>query len=229
MYGAANKDLGSMASHAVWKAAFLHAVPDGMESAHAAPLMCGGATVFTALHDYPVRPTDRVGVVGVGGLGHLAIQFAARMGCEVVVFSGTESKKDEALRLGAREFYATKDLKDYRDVCKTPVNALLVTTSAQPDWNGYFPILAPEAIVFPLGLSQGDLKVPYLPFLLKGIRVQGSVVANRQTHREMLRFAAVHKIKPIIQEFPLTVDGLNKAFDTLGNGKMKYRAVLVAQ
>ena len=128
MYGMANFDIGSFASHAVWREAYLFKIPESIPNQYAAPLMCGGATVFGALEMYGVRPTDRVGIIGVGGLGHLAIQFAANMGCEVVVFSGTDSKKEEATRLGAMEFYATKGLKELK--VSKPVNHLLVTTSA---------------------------------------------------------------------------------------------------
>ena len=112
MYGLTEVDQGSLATYAVWKADFLFAIPDAIKSEDAAPLMCGGATVFNVLQLYGVRSTDRVGIVGVGGLGHLAIQFAAAMGCEVVTFSGTDSKKEESIKLGAKEFYATKGLKE---------------------------------------------------------------------------------------------------------------------
>lgn len=131
MYGVCELDQGSFATHAVWKDTFLFHIPDKLPLEHAAPLMCGGATVFNALYTYGVEPTHRVGIVGVGGLGHLAIAFAAKMGCEVVVFSGTDSKKDEAMGLGAKEFVAMKG-KEKLDI--KPVNHLLVTTSAQPDW-----------------------------------------------------------------------------------------------
>ena len=126
-------EIGSFGSHVVWDAGSLHKIPDGMKSEHAAPLMCGGATVWGALSVYNVRSTDRVGVIGVGGLGHLAIQFAAKMGCEVVVFSGTESKREEAIAFGAHEFYATKGVKEFKGIKK--LNHLLVTTSELPDFN----------------------------------------------------------------------------------------------
>ena len=189
--------------------------------------MCGGATVFNALETYNIRPTDRVGVVGVGGLGHLAIQFAASFGCEVVVFSGTDSKKEEAIKLGATEFYATKGAKEL--AISKPIKHLLVTTAQQPDWSIYFNILAPEATVFPLSVDPiGELKVPYMPFLLNGIRVQGSVVAPRAVLWKMLDFAAQHAIRPMINEFPLTREGIEEAFEWLEKGKMRYRGVLVA-
>lgn len=133
LYGVADFDQGAFASHAIWREAFLFHIPVAISSAAAAPLMCAGATVFNALELHGVRPTDRVGVIGIGGLGHLAIQFAAKMGCNVVVFSGTDSKRDEAKALGAHEFYATKGAKNL-DIGR-PVNYLIVTTSANPDWN----------------------------------------------------------------------------------------------
>lgn len=145
MYGSADLDQGSFASHAVWNQNFVYHVPDALESVHAAPLMCGGATVFNALHLHGLKPSDRVGVIGVGGLGHLAIQFAAKMGCTVAVFSGSDSKKDEAMKLGATEFYAVKGVEsgeELKKIVKAEIEYLLVTTSSQPDWSMYQPIMA---------------------------------------------------------------------------------------
>jgi len=133
IYGFADHDQGAFASHAVWKAAFLFHIPDVISSSDAAPLMCAGATVFNVMYLHNIRPTDRVGVIGIGGLGHLAIQFAARMGCEVVVFSGTESKREEAKSLGATEFYVTKGASKLE--VKKPIKHLIITTSQFPDWN----------------------------------------------------------------------------------------------
>ena len=130
MYGGADLDQGSLGSSAVWKEDFLFHVPDGISDEDAAPLMCGGATVFNALRMYDSQPTDRIGIIGMGGLGHLAIQFAAKMGCDVVVFSGTDSKKEEAKHLGATDFYATKGLKELS--IDKPLDRLLVTTSFVP-------------------------------------------------------------------------------------------------
>lgn len=190
--------------------------------------MCGGATVFNALQFHNARPTDRVGVIGLGGLGHLAIQFAAAMGCEVAVFSGTDSKRDEALKLGAEEFYAMKDVKDAKSLGCRPLDHLLVTSAQQPDWSLYLPLMAPSGTIYPLSIADDDLRLPYLQFLMAGLRIQGSIVSPRQIHREMLDFAAHHHIRPIIQTFPLTEAGVEKAFKTLEDGSMRYRGVLVA-
>ncbi|KAF9243493.1 chaperonin 10-like protein [Melanogaster broomeanus] len=226
MYGGADTDQGAFASHAVWKAAFLFHIPEAISSEEAAPLMCAGATVFNALHLINVRATDRVGVVGIGGLGHLAIQFASKMGCEVVVFSGTDSKREEAKQLGASEFYATKGLKKI-DIGR-PVDHLLVTTSAQPDWNLFMPVVASMGTIVPLSVSEGELAMPYMTIVIKGIRVQGCICPSRGVHVKMLRFAAFHGIKPITQKFQMGVEGIEDAMKRLDSGQVRYRAVLVA-
>ncbi|OQE42336.1 hypothetical protein PENCOP_c004G04162 [Penicillium coprophilum] len=226
MYGLDALDQGSFGTHAVWREAFLFKIPENMSSEDAGPLMCGGSTVFNALHIAEVRPTARVGIVGVGGLGHLAIQFAAKMGCQVVVFSGTDSKKDEAMKLGACEFYATKGAKELK--VKAPIDNLIVTTSSQPDWPLYLNIMAPGSVISPLSVDSNDLKIPYMPLLSHGLRIQGGIVASRQVHKDMLEFAAFHNIKPVKMTFPLTLDGVKQALKTLDDGKMRYRGVLVA-
>lgn len=225
MYGRADLDQGSFASYAIWKADYIFKIPDSIPREYAAPLMCGGATVFNALRAFDTKPTDRVGVIGMGGLGHLAIQFASKMGCEVVVFSSVDGKKEEAKKLGATEFITTKDLNDLKT---RPIDALLVTASFQPNWSQYLPILAPRATIYPLSVSNGDLMIPYMPILLKELKIQGSLVASRQVHRDMLEFAAYHHILPIIEQFPMTVNGIEEAMRRLEAGKMRYRGVLVA-
>ena len=226
MYGYGDFDIGSMASHSIFRAAFLFKIPSALSNEDAAPLMCGGATVFNILDMYNIRPTDRVGILGVGGLGHLAIQFAAKWGCEVVVFSGTENKKEEALSLGAKEFYATKGVSELK--LSVPIDHLLVTTSAQVPWSLYLLIMAAGGTIYPLSVDEGDLKIPYMPLLSNGLRIQGSIVAPRAVHRRMLNFAAFHGIKPIIQKYKLDREGIEKAMADLRKGKMRYRGVLCA-
>ncbi|CAK5272550.1 unnamed protein product [Mycena citricolor] len=108
MHGTHSFDQGSFGTHAVWEDPFLFEVPAGLAPEHPAPLMCGGATVFEIIESYNIRPTHRVRVVGLGGLGHVAATFAAMMGAEVVVFSSSDAKREEAFVLGASEFHATR-------------------------------------------------------------------------------------------------------------------------
>lgn len=223
IYGERNLDQGSFSSHAIWREAFLHPIPDGLSDEDAAPLQCAGATVFTALHG--TNTTETVGIMGVGGLGHLAIQFAAKMGFRVVVLSGSEKKREEAMRLGAHRFISME--KGFQELGDWKITRLLVTTSAQPAWESILPLMAAKSTIYPLSVADGNLSIPYMPLILGGINIQGSLVASRAVHREMLEFAALHKVRPIIEKFNWSEDGLKRAMAKLEGGTMYYRAVLI--
>lgn len=224
--GLGDHDTGSLASHAVFRESFLYKIPPALSSESAAALMCGGATVFNVLDMYNVKPTDRVGVVGIGGLGHLAIQFAAKWGCEVAAFSRTSSKEYDAICLGAKEFYVTKGRRELK--IDAPIDHLLVTTRTQVQWSLYLPIMASPSAIYPLSVDEADLKVPYIPFLTKGLRLQGSIIAPRATHKRMLNFAAFHNIKPNVVRYELNKDGIDQAVQDLKSGGLRYKAVLSA-
>jgi D-arabinose 1-dehydrogenase-like Zn-dependent alcohol dehydrogenase len=165
--------------------------------------------------------------MGVGGLGHLAIQFAAKMGCRVVVLSGTDSKKAQSLQLGAHEFIATKGKEAGALSVSAPINRLLVTTSAQPIWEQILPLMAPRSVIYPLSVSMSNFEIPYMPLILQGIAIQGSLVAPRSLHRQMLEFAARHGIAPVVEKFPMTEAGIKDAMDRLEAGDVQFRAVLM--
>ena len=226
MYGFADLDTGSMASHAVFRESFTYKIPSALSNETACALMCGGATVFALLDMFNVKPTDRVGIVGVGGLGHLAIQFAAKWGCEVVAFSGTADKRDDAMALGAKEFIVTKGL----DAIKIPttIDHLLVTSSKQVRWGLYLPIMAPCSTIYPLCVDVEDIKIPCIQFLCKGLRLQASVVAPPVVHKRMLDFAAVHDIRPMVMRYKLSKQGIEQAIEDLEKGRMRYKGVLSA-
>ncbi|CAK7200922.1 hypothetical protein SEUCBS139899_003622 [Sporothrix eucalyptigena] len=223
VYGVRNTDQGSFATHAIWREAFLHKIPDNMSDEAAAPLQCGGATVFAALQG--VKPAETVAIMGVGGLGHLAIQFAAKLGCRVVVLSGSDRKRDDALKLGAHKFVATKNNDTLDD--GWAIDRLLVTTSAQPEWNKILPMMAPSSTIYPLSVASGNLEIPYMPLILQGIAIQGSLVAPRAIHRQMLTFAALHDIAPIVETLPMTEAGITEGMEKLTKGNVHYRAVLL--
>lgn len=242
-YGKHNLHQGSFGSHAIWDASFLFHVPEGLAPESAAPLMCSGATVFNVIETHNIRATDRVGVVGVGGLGHLAIQFLAKIGATVVVLSGSESKRAEAFKLGATEFYVTKGVEELK--IGKPVDHLLVTTNFLPDWNllvvysekfrdvlsftsRFLKIMKPTGTIYPLTISSGNFDIPTEPVVINGLNIQGCCVAARSVHKKMLDFAARHGITPIIERFPMTRQGVEDGMAKLRNGNMRYRGVLVA-
>lgn len=129
VFGEKDHHNGTFGEYYVGKETYLHKIPEGLASEHAAPLQCAGATTYNALVQV-VKPGDRVGILGIGGLGHLAIQFARKLGTEVIVFSTSRSKEEEAKQLGATEFY----LLDELEKLQKPVTTLVVAGSKYPDW-----------------------------------------------------------------------------------------------
>ncbi|KAJ7723550.1 chaperonin 10-like protein [Mycena metata] len=224
-YGASNHHQGSFGSHAIWDDSFLSKIPEGLAPESAAPMMCAGVTVFNVIQTYNIRPTQRVGIIDVGGLGHLAIQFLAKMGASVIVFSSTDAKREESMSLGATEFFATKGVTKFETA---KIDHLLVTTSFQPNWKLFLKIMKPTGVIYPLTVDGSDLNIPFLPIITYGLTIQGASVGSRSVNRKMLDFAARHNIKPIIERFPLTKSGVEEGMAKLREGKMRYRGVLVA-
>ncbi|RPA73651.1 GroES-like protein [Ascobolus immersus RN42] len=247
-YGETDQNMGGFASHFPIDARYAFHIPAELPLHLAAPLMCGGATVFSPLYNH-VRPTSHVGIIGLGGLGHLAVLFAKKMGCEVTVFSGSDSKKEEALSapFNADAFFAVKGKsadeltkmflegaggKGEQKETRRKLDCLIVSTSVLPDDLGiYFDILEPQGVILPLTVAGPDekLQVPYMRFLQGGIKVIGSCIAPRYEHNLMLNFAARNKVHPVVMKFPMTVEGIEEGFKTLEEGKMRYRGVLVAE
>ncbi|KAJ7265358.1 chaperonin 10-like protein [Mycena haematopus] len=183
--------LGCPGSHAVWDASFLFKVPDGLAPEHAAPLMCAGAAVFEVIETYNIHPTNRVGVVGLGGLGHLAIQ--------VVVFSSTDSKCAEALRLGATEFYVTQGVTEFAAVPR--LDHLFVY------WH-----YETKGTIYPITVTFDDLVIPFLPSMIMGLTFQFVIPPARSVHKKMLDSAARHHIELVIEQFPITKEGVEQVW-----------------
>ncbi|CRG89049.1 hypothetical protein PISL3812_06084 [Talaromyces islandicus] len=232
---------GSFATGAIRRESFLFKIPDTISSERAAPLMCGGATVWAPLFLHDVKPNEIVGIVGIGGVGHLAIQFARAIGCTVIAFSQTESKEQQSLELGASKFLATKgkgvkellnDLQQKGPDNKTGrdfrLHHLIVTTSEMPDWNVFFPLIRNGATIFPMTGTDFEkkLEIPHMQFLLRGIKVI-SALPDRQSYPDMLDFAASHGIHPIVEVAPMSVEGVTKSIQRLKDGLVRYRVVLV--
>ncbi|KAF3401982.1 NADP-dependent alcohol dehydrogenase C 2 [Penicillium rolfsii] len=225
-FGTADQDQGCFGTAVTWDISAVYKIPDAIASEDAGPLLCGGATVWSPLYDYGGKFGDRVGIIGIGGLGHMAIQFASKMGYEVVVFSSTESKKQEALSFGASEFHATSDKEAWKSIEK--LDFLIITASFNTKLSMYWPILAHGAKIFPLTISPENLDVSPLNLVVDQFQLIGTNVADTPSMNAMLQFAAKNGIKPQIEKSPLTLTGVKDAMQKLRDGKMRYRGVLVA-
>lgn len=225
IYGTSNPDTGTFGDYFIGNETYLHKIPDGMLSEHAAPLQCAGATVYAALINN-MKPGDRVGVIGIGGLGHLAIQFAVKLGAEVVVFSSTPTKEAEAKGFGASEYCLASE----PEKVSSPVDVLLISGKGHPDWSKYLTrnVLARQGIVVPLTAPPSMMSLPAFPMFMEGYNIKSSLVASRADHDAMLRFAAHHGIAPVVEKFEMSELGIKKAFERLESGQMRYRGVLVS-
>lgn len=203
--------------------AFAVPIPDAIELADAGPMFCAGITVFSPLLRFGVRPTDRAAVIGIGGLGHLAVQFLRAWGCHVTAFTSTGSKAEEARRLGA---HAVLDSRSEAEIAGAAgsFDFVLATVNVTLDWNAYVAALSPKgrlhvvgAVMEPLGLSSFGL-------IMGQKSVSGSPVGSPGAIATMLEFAARHGVRPTIEKFPM--EQANEAFEHLEAGQARYRIVL---
>ncbi|KAI1312227.1 hypothetical protein EDD11_003212 [Mortierella claussenii] len=215
--------VGGMANASVWDSRFVYKIPKEIEPRHAGPLTCAGASVFGALYGYNVSPTSTVGIVGIGGLGHMAIKFAKAWGCRVVAISPTREKELDARSFGAHEFICLKD-----PITTTiKMDYILNTAAGEVDWEVLINLMEINGTIITLGVSpKPTIEIPYMPVLFKQLKVVGSLVASRRVVKKMLDFAALHNIKPEIQEFEMGSKGCREAFRLVTEQQVRYRAVL---
>jgi uncharacterized zinc-type alcohol dehydrogenase-like protein len=198
---------------------FAFALPAGLDVRTAAPLLCAGLTVFSPLERLGAGPRTRVGVIGVGGLGHMAVRFAKALGAEVLAFDPDLSKRALALELGA------SDLCDVRGPLPAGVvDLLLVTTHANLPWDDWMKVLDLEGTLCLIGVPSDALRLGVDPLLDEQKKVTGSVVGSPATMRRMLDVAAAHGIAPITQRLPM--DRANEAVARVREGKARMRIVL---
>lgn len=200
-------------------------LPAAIDPAKAGPLFCGGITVFNPLVQYGVRPTDRVGVIGIGGLGHLAVQFLRHWGCEVTAFSSNPAKSEEILKLGAHRIVDSRNPSDMRDLERS-LDFVLSTVNVSLDWNAFVNLLAPKGRLHFVGAVLEPLQVGVFPLLLGQREISASPLGSPATTSTMLDFCARHGIAPVTETFPMS--RVNEALAHLESGKARYRIVLEA-
>lgn len=204
-------------------ARFVIPVPDALTSENTAPLLCGGITVYNPLRTHGVNPSSRVGVIGIGGLGHLAIQFARVFGAEVTAFSTSPAKEGEARALGAHHFVNSRDSKALKEVA-TSQDFIISTVNADQDWGVFVQALRPTGTLCFVGVPPSPVAVHAFP-LISGLRsISGNPTGSPFRLKEMLDVAARHGVKAQIESFPMAK--ANEAIEKVKKNKVRYRAVL---
>lgn len=214
---------GGFAEKVRAKAASVVALPDGLNAQNAGPLFCGGITVFNPLLQYNVSPTAKAAVIGIGGLGHIALQFLRAWGCRVTAFTSSEDKKKEALAMGAHDVLDTKKPSELAAAAGR-FDLILTTVNVKLDWNAYIATLRPKGRLHFLGVPLEPLDINVFPLIANQYSVSGSPVGSPAAIATMLHFAAQHKIEPVIEVFRF--DQINEALARLASGQAKYRIVL---
>jgi uncharacterized zinc-type alcohol dehydrogenase-like protein len=214
---------GGFANRVRAHSAWVLPLPAGLDPAKAGPLFCGGVTVFNPLVQFDVRPTQRVGVVGIGGLGHMALQFCNKWGCEVVAFSSSAGKEAEAKRLGAHRVVNSKDDRAMSALAGT-LDFILVTVNVPLNWGAYINALAPKGRLHFVGAVTEPVPVSALSLIMPQKSVSGSPLGSPTTTAAMLEFCVRHQIAPVTERFPLSK--VNDALAHLRAGKARYRIVL---
>jgi alcohol/geraniol dehydrogenase (NADP+) len=198
-------------------------IPDGLDLAKAGPLLCGGVTVFTPFLSYNISPTARVGIIGIGGLGHMALQFANKWGCEVHAFTTNDSKEAEAKRLGAHVVHNTKREGALKRIAGC-LDLIISTINAPLDVPGLLEALAPLGRLHVVGAVLEPLSVPAFGLIMGQKTVSGSPVGSPSAIDRMLEFSARHSVAPVVENFPMSK--VNDALEHLRSGKARYRIVL---
>ena len=198
-------------------------VPEKLESENVAPLLCGGITVYAPIRNHGVRPSSRVGVIGIGGLGHMGLQFARAFGAEVTAFSTSKNKEEEARSLGAHHFVNTRETGALKRLVGS-FDFLLSTVNADQDWMGYIGALRPQGTLCLVGVPPSPVTLQVFPLVGGQKALSGSPTGSPHDIAEMLDVAARHQIKAVTERFAM--DKANEAVARVKKNLVRYRAVL---
>lgn len=214
---------GGFAEHVRGHWSWAIPLPEAIDMSKAGPLLCGGITVFNPIIMAGVKPTDKVGVIGIGGLGHLALKFLKHWGCEVIAFSSNPAKKEQILGMGATKVIDSTSPKELASIANE-LNFILNTTNVSLNWNAYLGTLAPRGTFHTVGGVLEPMAIPAFSLIGGEKTVAGSPLGSPALTKTMLDFCVRHDIYPTVEEFPMTA--VNEALVHLEEGKARFRVVL---
>lgn len=198
-------------------------LPSEMDASKAGPLFCGGITVFNPFVQNDIKPTDKVGVIGIGGLGHLALQFADKWGCEVTAFTSDLSKTDELKEMGADFVVNSRDDAEIEKLAGK-FDMILSTVNVPLNWKAYTAALAPKGKLHVVGAVLEPIPVGAFDLIMGQKSVTGTATGSPIVVRKMIEFCARHNIETVTENYKMSK--INEAFAHLENGKARYRIVL---
>jgi uncharacterized zinc-type alcohol dehydrogenase-like protein len=214
---------GGFADHVRCHWVWATPLPDGFDGKSAGPLFCGGITVFNPIVQLGIKPTDHVGVVGIGGLGHMALQFLDKWGCDVTAFTSSDAKAEQARQLGADQIVNSRD-SDAIAAIAGDLDLVLVTVNVSLDWDAYLSALGKRGRLHMVGAVLEPIPVGAFPLILGQKSISGSPLGSPATTATMIDFCQRHEIKPMTEHFPMSQ--VNEAIEHLRAGKARYRVVL---
>ncbi|NJK63306.1 MAG: NAD(P)-dependent alcohol dehydrogenase [Synechococcaceae cyanobacterium SM2_3_1] len=206
-------------AHQEW----LTPIPADLDAAKAGPLFCGGITVFNPIVQFDVQPTDRVGVIGIGGLGHLALKFLHAWGCEVTAFTSNPAKEEEARSLGANHVVNSRNPEALQAMANS-FDLILSTVNADLDWGTYIAALRPKGRLHFVGVAPSPIQSHVFPLIAGQKSISASPLGSPATISKMIDFALRHRIAPVTEFFPFS--RVNEALEHLESGQARYRIVL---
>ncbi len=198
-------------------------LPEGLDPVSAGPLLCGGVTVFHPLIQHKIQAIHKVGVIGIGGLGHLALKILKAWGCEITAFSSDLSKKDDLIAMGAHNVLQSNHY-DVMQSYQGQFDLILSTVNVGLKWNKYLKLLSPHGAFHFVGAVLTPAQIDPSILMAKSIQITGSDTGTPTTLKYLLEFAARLQIQPQIEIFPMSQ--INQAIEHLKSGKARYRIVL---
>ncbi|MEW8986642.1 MAG: NAD(P)-dependent alcohol dehydrogenase, partial [Bacillus sp. (in: firmicutes)] len=214
---------GGYSTHIVVTEDFVVRIPDSIGLDAAAPLLCAGITTYSPLNHWGAGPGKKVAVVGLGGLGHMAVKIAHAMGAEVTVLSQTLSKKEDGLQFGADSYYATSDPETFNHLAGT-FDLIINTVSAKIDISAYLSLLTLDGTLVNVGAPAEPLAVNVFSLIGHRRSFAGSMIGGIRETQEMLNFCAEHNIVPTIEV--ISADQIDEAYERVLASDVKYRFVI---
>jgi uncharacterized zinc-type alcohol dehydrogenase-like protein len=217
------RTLGGYSTHIVVTEDFVLKIPDSISLDIAAPLLCAGITTYSPLHHWNAGPDKKVAILGLGGLGHMAVKIAHAMGAQVSVLSHSSKKKEDALRLGADNYYDTSDPETFAKLAGN-FDLIINSVSAKIDIDAYLKLLAVDGTLVNIGAPSEPLSINAFSLIMGRKSFAGSLIGGINETQEMLNFCAEHNIGPDIEI--ISADKIDEAYERVLKSDVRYRFVI---